>query len=108
MSVFSEQSADDDFTELTLNLAMRDIVTDRNGVHKQPKPLNPDGISPRVLKELADVLAAPLITLFQASLDKVIVPRDWKRHLFAPPTRKRKNQQQLIIDQQALLVSRVR
>ena len=90
VSVFSEQSADVDYTELTLNSTMRDIVIDRNGVHKQLKLLNPhkaagpDGISPRVLKELADVLAAPLTTLFQASLDKAIVPSDWKKASVCP------------------------
>ena len=78
---------------------MTDIVIDRNGVHKQLKTLNPDGISPRVLKELTDVLAAPLTTLFQASLDKAIVPSDWKKASVCPIYKKGKNQQQLIIDQ---------
>ena len=49
---------------------MEDIVVDVEGVHKQLRALNPnkdpgpDGISPRVLRELADILALPLTTLF--------------------------------------------
>ena len=64
---------------------MIDIVINRNGVYKQLKLLNPhkaagpDGISPRVLRELADKLAAPLTTLFQVLLEKAIVPSDWKK-----------------------------
>ena len=90
VSVFSNPSEEIDYTKLTLNSKMNDIVIDKRGVHKLLKSLNPhkaagpDGISPRVLQELADVLAAPLSTLFQASLDKAIVPRDWKTASVCP------------------------
>ena len=61
---------------------MEDIVADVEGVHKQLRALNPDkapgpdGISPRVLHELADILALLLDTLYQTFLDKGIVPQD--------------------------------
>ena len=63
---------------------MPDIVIDEKGVHKQLEALNPykaagpDGTSPRIFRELADVLPAPLTTLFQTSFDRGVVPRDWK------------------------------
>ena len=90
VSVFSDPSDNIDYTMLTLNSKMKNIVIDQNGVHKQLKSLNPhkaagpDGISPRVLQELADVLAAPLTTLFQTSLDKATVPNDWKKASVCP------------------------
>ena len=43
------------------------------------KAVGPDGINLRVVRELADVLAALLTTLFQASLVKAIVPSDCKK-----------------------------
>ena len=79
-----------DCTVLTLNSKMKNILINQNSVHQQLKSLNPhkaagpDGISPRVLQELADVLAAPLTTLFQTSLDKATVPNDWKKASVCP------------------------
>ena len=83
-SVFSQPSDKVDYSHLTLNSNMPDIVIDKNWVHKQLNALNPykavgpDGISPRIFCELADLLAALLTTLFQTSLDRGVVPRDWK------------------------------
>ena len=82
--VFSQPSDKVDNSHLTLDSTMPDILIDENGVHKQLKALNPykaagsDGISPGIFRELADVLAAPLTKLFQTSLDRGVVPRDWK------------------------------
>ena len=73
---------------------MSEIIIDINGVHKQlatlkvNKATGPDGISPRVLRELADVLAKPLTTLFQSSLDKGKVPMDWKMASVCPVYKK--------------------
>ena len=53
-------------------------------VNKKLKGLNsskspgPDGIHPRVLKELSDTLTTPLTILFKASADQKIVPEEWK------------------------------
>ena len=46
------------------------------------KATDPDNIS--VLKEMADVLAAPLTALFQNSLDKSEVPDDWRKARVTP------------------------
>ena len=51
---------------------------------KPNKAAGPDGISPRVYKELASVLAGPLTDLFQLSLDKGVVPSDWKKATVCP------------------------
>ena len=94
VSVFSLPSEKTDYARLTVDSTMDDIVIDEKGVLKQLKTLNPykaagpDGISPRVLRELAEVLAAPLTTLFQTSLDKGAVPQDWKTALVSPAYKK--------------------
>ena len=73
---------------------MRDITITQEGVAKQLKQLDPykaaghDNISPRVLKELADVLAPSLTSLFQLSLDKAVVPKDWKKAIICPAFKK--------------------
>ena len=45
---------------------------------KTRKAPGPDGISPRVLRELADELAPCLTLLFQSSLNTGIVQQDWR------------------------------
>ncbi|KAK4807113.1 hypothetical protein QYF61_018454 [Mycteria americana] len=42
------------------------------------KSMGPDGIHPRVLKELANVIVGPLSIIFQRSLESGEVPVDWK------------------------------
>ncbi|GAB0182338.1 mitochondrial enolase superfamily member 1 [Grus japonensis] len=42
------------------------------------KSMGPDGIHPRVLKELADVMAGPLSIIYQRSWESGEVPADWK------------------------------
>jgi len=42
------------------------------------RSMGPDGIHPRVLKELADVTAGPLWIIYQRSWDSGDVPADWK------------------------------
>ncbi|KAK4810576.1 hypothetical protein QYF61_007313 [Mycteria americana] len=42
------------------------------------KSMGPDGIHPRVLKELADAIAGPLSIIFQRSWESGEVPVDWK------------------------------
>ena len=69
---------------------MPSITVAAEGVRAQLQRLNPykavgpDNISPRVLKELANVLSQPLAALFQKSLDNAIVPEDWKRARVTP------------------------
>ena len=52
------------------------------------KACGPDGIGPRVLKELADEVTPALAVLFNSSLTSGIVPRDWKDALVAPVYKK--------------------
>ena len=43
------------------------------------KAQGPDGIPPRVLKEVSENLAIPLSILFNKSLEKGLIPADWKQ-----------------------------
>ena len=64
-------------------------VTDQ-GVEKLQTNINPnkatgpDGISPRVLKELAQDIAPILASLYRCSLDTVEVPSDWRESIVTP------------------------
>ena len=51
---------------------------------KAHKATGPDGIPPRILKELATELAPVFTLLFNASLKQGIVPRDWRMAHVAP------------------------
>jgi len=55
-------------------ICIRDQLYQLN-VHKS---MRPDGTHPRVLKELADVMAAPLLIIYQRSWESVEIPVDWK------------------------------
>ena len=55
--------------------------------HKAP---DPDQISPRVLKELANVVAPILTTIFRKSYDSGTVPEDWKTTNITPVFKKGK------------------
>ncbi|KFQ11435.1 hypothetical protein N329_01325, partial [Haliaeetus albicilla] len=43
-----------------------------------PKSMGPDGIHPRVLRELAEILTKPLPTIYQQSWLTGDVPVDWR------------------------------
>ena len=51
------------------------------GPNKSP---GPDGIHPRLLKELAPVISDILAVLFQKSLDDGALPKDWKDAIVSP------------------------
>ena len=63
---------------------MEDIEISERGVTTLLQNLNPykacgpDGIRPRVLKELAREIAPPLTALFKSSLSSGSVPADWR------------------------------
>ena len=62
---------------------MEDIVVTKEGVTKLLKGLNPskalgpDELHPRVLKELATELGPVFVHLFQQSIDKGEIPKEW-------------------------------
>ena len=85
-SVFTEEP-DNEIPEIpSRNPAsnLENIEITEELVNKKLKNLNsskspgPDGIHPRVLKELSDSLTKPLTLLFQASRDQKCVPEEWK------------------------------
>ena len=55
------------------------------------RPISPDEIHPRVLRELADVVTKPLLIIFEKSWWSCEVPFDWKKGSMAPIFRNRKD-----------------
>jgi hypothetical protein len=49
----------------------------------------PDGFHPRLLKELATVLAATLKSFFRKTLNEGILPADWQEAQVTPLFKKR-------------------
>ena len=66
------------------NSTMPHITVATNGVYQQLRNLNhhkatgPDNLSARLLKETAHTIAPTLRNLFQLSLDRAVVPKDWR------------------------------
>ena len=69
---------------------MADIQISEDGVEKLLKDLNPhkamgpDGLHPRILKQLASTIAPTLQIIFQKSISTGRVPSDWKQANISP------------------------
>ena len=44
----------------------------------------PDGVWPRILVIISDIIAKPLAQLFTSSMEEGVVPKDWKDSNIAP------------------------
>jgi hypothetical protein len=51
---------------------------------KTNKASGPDGISPRLLAELSDILAEPIAIIFKKSLESGTVPDEWRKATVSP------------------------
>lgn len=94
VSVFSNPGIKISLSPTLHKSEMTDITINKAGVLKELRRLKPhkasgpDDISPRILLEMADILADPFVTLFQSSLDKARVPKDWKTATVCPVYKK--------------------
>jgi len=67
-------------------------VRDRLSDLDAHKSMGPDGMHPRVLRELADVIAEPLSIVFERSWRTGEVPEDWRKASVTPIFKKGKNE----------------
>uniref|UniRef100_M3XLH7 Reverse transcriptase domain-containing protein n=1 Tax=Latimeria chalumnae TaxID=7897 RepID=M3XLH7_LATCH len=60
------------------------MVADQLGKIRVNKSQGPDGMHPRVLKELSNEISGVLAVIFQKSLESGVVPKDWRRANVTP------------------------
>ena len=85
-TVFTSESTNDIpiLPERPYNSKLNGIEITEDKVRKKFKNLNtskspgPDGIHPRILRELEDVLILPYTLLLQASIETKTIPAEWK------------------------------
>ncbi|GAB0208187.1 mitochondrial enolase superfamily member 1 [Grus japonensis] len=75
-----------------LPLVEEDQVREHLGKLDTHKSMGPDGMHPRVLRELAGVIARPLSIIFERSWRTGEVPEDWKKASVTPVFRKGKKE----------------
>jgi len=85
--VREEAHREDDFP-----LVEEDCVRDCLSNMDAHKSMGPDGMHPRVLRELADVIAEPLSIIFERSWRIGEVPEDWRKASVSPIFKKGKKE----------------
>ncbi|KFV77696.1 hypothetical protein N308_04573, partial [Struthio camelus australis] len=73
-------------------LVEEDRVRDHLGKPDIHKSMSPNGMHPRVLRELADVTARPLSIILERSWRSGEVPEDWKKASVTPVFKKGKKE----------------
>jgi len=73
-------------------LVMEDRVRDHLRKLDTHKSMTPDGMHPRVLRKLADVIAEPLFIIFERSWRTGEVPEDWRKANNTPIFKKGKKE----------------
>ncbi|PKU34197.1 rna-directed dna polymerase from mobile element jockey-like [Limosa lapponica baueri] len=73
-------------------LIEEDWVRDHLGKHDTHRSMGPDGMHPRVLRELADVIAKPLSIIFEKSWRTGEGPEDWRKASVTPVLKKGKKE----------------
>jgi hypothetical protein len=63
-----------DFTSITI----QETIDALNQINKSKKSPGLDGISTRLLKDATNIIAGPLVNIFNVSFQRVIFPDDWK------------------------------
>ncbi|GAB0184942.1 mitochondrial enolase superfamily member 1 [Grus japonensis] len=81
-----------DWENAELPTVGEDQVQDHLRNLKVHKPLGPDEIHPRVLRELVDEVARPLSIIFEKSWQSGEVPANWKRRDITPISKKGKKE----------------
>ena len=90
-SVFTRESDEDipriaDRTETIISslVITVEMVSKALKALNQYKSCGPDQLHPRLLIELADLLALPITILFNTTLKQGILPKDWRRAFISP------------------------
>ncbi|KFV88061.1 RNA-directed DNA polymerase from mobile element jockey, partial [Struthio camelus australis] len=73
-------------------LVEEDQVRDHLGKLDIHKSMGPDGMRPRVLRELADIIARLLSIIFERTWRTGEVPKDWKKANVTPVFKKGKKE----------------